>query len=637
MSTIHACFTPEQPHSSELTKQMLSASNYWVPDSTSELQLDNGYCSLARASLFNTQLSRQECVYQDKNTGNIITANARLDNRDELGRKLQIEGEELSQLTDGQIILRSYQQWGEKCPQYLLGDFVYIIWDEKRQHLFCARDHFGIKVLFYCETEQGVMLTNEPNAFFTTNWIKKELNEQWLVETLWRLGITARMSPYLGIELFPAAHCMVINASGTHLSCYWTLNDDQQWNGLSDEEQMAELKQRFTKAVKTRLDSSYPLGSQLSEGLDSNGIVGFAAQILKEKPLYTFSYQCEQLDEQNRDVWGEIYQDIFEMLALHKNLKPVWTKEPISEQQHLEEREQLYNDLGCALMAQHGFDYHMPLAQKHGIRTLLSGWGGDHCVSAYGDYYESELFSRREWKQLHQLLKSKYRRGRGNTPYRGWMNLLLKHITPSLKRWLTRHRNGLEKTLWQGSKKNLLSQQYQKKYQLKSKLLNFINSYQRYSVKSHHRRELFEIGVEWRLIGSELTARKYRIEYRYPMLDIPLVEYAYNMHPHLKIYNGIERYMFRRILEGVTTERIQWRQKADISHPKPQSQQCDFSKIKTDLEKYLSSSQLNINYFDKAQLNSILDVISKRKQQDCTTNKTIMSLHQIVMVLSALE
>ncbi len=88
-----------------------------------------------------------------------------------------------------------------------------------------------------------------------------------------------------------------------------------------------------------------------------------------------------------------------------------------------------------------------------------------------------------------------------------------------------------------------------------------------YSTKAHHRRELFDIGVEQRIVDSELSARMFRVEFRYPMLDVPLVEFAYNLPSHLKIYEGIERYAFRQILKEVTTERIRWRKKADVNHP----------------------------------------------------------------------
>ncbi len=637
MSTIHACYTPQKAQSKTAIEQMLIASDYWKPDKTDNKISNNQQCTLARASLFNTELSKQECVYQDEQSGNIITANARLDNRDELAQKLDTDAKTLSQLTDSQIILKAYQQWAEKCPEYLLGEFVFIIWDEQQQQLFCARDHFGIKVLFYSQTEQGAMLSNEPNAFFTTNWIKKELNERWLIETLWGQGPSTRMSPFENIHLFPAAHSMVINQSGVQLLRYWSLQDSEQWRNLTDEEQIAELKTRFKKAVKTRLDSAYPLGSQLSEGLDSNGVAGYAAQMLGEQSLYTFSYQCEQLTDHNRDVWGQTYQDIYEMLDMHENLKPVWSESPISEQQQQKEIEQLNQNLGCGFMAMHGFIHHMPLAEKLGVRTLLSGWGGDHCVTAYGDYYESELFSQLKWRKLHQLLKDKLLRGRGGKPHRVWIQLLLKHIAPPIKQWLSRHRGGLEAALWQRSKSTLLSQKYIKKYQCKKQLLDFVNNYQRHTVKSHHIRELFDVGVEWRLIGSELTARKYRIEYRYPMLDVPLVEFAYNMHPYLKVYKGTERYMFRRVLEGVTTKRIQWRRKADVNHPNHDQRVADNTELKSEIEKLLNSGQLNAKYFDKAQLKNVLAAMVNKSQDDYIMNQQINTLRQVVAVMKSLK
>lgn len=144
----------------------------------------------------------------------------------------------------------------------------------------------------------------------------------------------------------------------------------------------------------------------------------------------------------------------------------------------------------------------------------------------------------------------------------------MKHLTPGLAWWYTRKSGGLEHALWQRSKYSLLKDEYIKKYHLKSKLKTFTNGYRRYySIKAHHRRELFDIGVEQRLIDSELSARMFRMEFRYPMLDVPLVEFAYNLPSSLKIHDGIERYAFRQIIKGVVTERTRKRLKSDVSHP----------------------------------------------------------------------
>jgi len=79
----------------------------------------------------------------------VITAEARLDNRDELLALLQVGRDPQRETPDSELILRAYERWGELCPEKLLGDFAFAIWDQQRRTLFCARDHFGVKPLYY--------------------------------------------------------------------------------------------------------------------------------------------------------------------------------------------------------------------------------------------------------------------------------------------------------------------------------------------------------------------------------------------------------------------------------------------------------------------------------------------------------
>ena len=81
-----------------------------------------------------------------------ITADARVDGRADLVRELTAHGcYGLRDATDTALILHAYRVWGESCVGNLLGDFAFAIWDGERRRLFCARDHFGVKPLFYAE------------------------------------------------------------------------------------------------------------------------------------------------------------------------------------------------------------------------------------------------------------------------------------------------------------------------------------------------------------------------------------------------------------------------------------------------------------------------------------------------------
>ena len=78
-----------------------------------------------------------------------ITADAIIDNRKELFDQLQIKPEDRKEMPDSQLILLSYLKWGEECPKYLIGDFAFMIWDQRNQKLFGARDASGYRTLYY--------------------------------------------------------------------------------------------------------------------------------------------------------------------------------------------------------------------------------------------------------------------------------------------------------------------------------------------------------------------------------------------------------------------------------------------------------------------------------------------------------
>ncbi|MGH9727001.1 MAG: asparagine synthetase B family protein, partial [Candidatus Acidiferrales bacterium] len=81
-----------------------------------------------------------------------VTADVRLDARRELVDALRSGGRDANlSNTDVQLLLQSYEVWGEGCVDHLLGDFAFAIWDARRQQIFCASDHFGIRPLYFAQ------------------------------------------------------------------------------------------------------------------------------------------------------------------------------------------------------------------------------------------------------------------------------------------------------------------------------------------------------------------------------------------------------------------------------------------------------------------------------------------------------
>ena len=103
-----------------------------------------GPVGLGHRMLWTTPESVHEKLPLLNHTGDVVlTADARIDNRDELLAVLGLTACPPAQVADSQLILAAYEKWGEHCPEKLLGDFAFALWDGRKQILFCARDTSG--------------------------------------------------------------------------------------------------------------------------------------------------------------------------------------------------------------------------------------------------------------------------------------------------------------------------------------------------------------------------------------------------------------------------------------------------------------------------------------------------------------
>src|SRR5262249_27664503 len=113
-----------------------------------------------------------------------VTADARLDNRDELLEALGLDEGPRGAVPDAALILAAYERWGEGCPAHLLDDFAFALWDGRRRALFCARDHPGVKQLHYHLTESSVVFATELGALLALPWLPRRLNEARVADYL---------------------------------------------------------------------------------------------------------------------------------------------------------------------------------------------------------------------------------------------------------------------------------------------------------------------------------------------------------------------------------------------------------------------------------------------------------------------
>lgn len=224
-----------------------------------------------------------------------IVADVRLDNRDELTLLFDLSSRDPTRLSDAELILHAYMRWGDACPARLLGDFAFALWDGSRQRLFCARDHLGVKPVYYHHADDRLLaLGSTPDALLTLPRIPYRINEariaDFLVDEL--EGVDKTSTFFEDVHRLPPAHTLAVDRHGIRRSRYWTLEPPPPLTLASEEEYHAAFMEVFTESVRCRLRPAGRTGAMLSGGMDSGSIVAVAADLRSQtggRALPTYS------------------------------------------------------------------------------------------------------------------------------------------------------------------------------------------------------------------------------------------------------------------------------------------------------------------------------------------------------------
>lgn len=255
----------------------------------------DGAVALGHASLVTTpEAALERLPLRHADTGCVITADARLDNRDVLLTALGLDRAG-GVIGDGALILHAYLRWGEDCVDHLLGDFAFAIRDPRRNAVFCARDHMGMRQLIYTHRAGRLFaFATDARALVTLETVPKRLNEARVLDFLDGEieAVDDEVTFFEDVLRLPAAHIMTVDAQGLRLRRYWRLEPGPMLQLPSDAAYAEAFTEVFTEAVRCRLRSPDTPGSMLSGGMDSGSVAVVAADLLAGQgkgPLPTFS------------------------------------------------------------------------------------------------------------------------------------------------------------------------------------------------------------------------------------------------------------------------------------------------------------------------------------------------------------
>ena len=576
----------------------------------------NGSVGLGHRMLWTTPeslIEKQPLV--DRVSDLAIAADARIDNREELISQLNLSDYPndfpSDKVTDSKLILETYKKWGEHCPEYLLGDFAFAIWDGSQKILFCARDHFGVKPFYYYKSEQVFIFASEIKALLSLAQVPCRLNETRIGDYLALMMEDKAIATYRDILRLPPAHSMVVSPDDSRSWCYWELNPHREIELPSNEAYAQEFRRIFTEAVRCRLRSAFPVISHLSGGLDSSAVTSVARDLLSKnennktngktgnQKLHTISSIFEKVTECDE-------RPFINAVLEQGGVTPHYVRGdefgPLSNLSSIFE----YED-EALLGPSHFYPWQLNHSIKQlGLRISLDGFDGDTTVS-HGIKRLTELAREGKWETCIEESKA-VGKNFDTEPLSIFRSYCLPYLQESAKNWrwigflsavgkIHKHFGGSRKQLIarygikplvasfrssliprfiekiclgrgrsdvvKNSAKSfnpLINHKFAERIDLSKRIQQLKPPTKEViTLREEHWCNLNKGILSYTLEQIDQYAASFSIEARHPFMDKRLIEFCLALPPEQKLDGGFGRLVMRRALTGILPEKVQWR------------------------------------------------------------------------------
>lgn len=398
---------------SSVVSRMTAAIEHRGPNGHGKIIQQNVGLGHRRLSIIDLEGGRQPMSTPDGQVH--LTYNGEVYNFRELRRELEGKGFRFRTSSDTEVVLYAYEAWGKRCVEHFEGMFAFAIADFRKQEVFLARDHFGIKPLLYRNTSESFAFASEFSALKQLPDWSGEIDLFAIDLYLRYQYIPAPHTAFRKVFKLPAGHRMTVRMGEPHqkIERYWA-PDFSRKRRFSEANLIEELDQALRDSVERHLVADVPFGAFLSGGVDSSLVVGYMAELLG-RPVKTFSIGFDD-------------DSVNELDYARKVAKQYGTEhhEEIVRFDAIESLPELVKHFGEPFGDQSGIPTWAVarLARQH-VPMVISGDGGDELFAGYSTY--------RHWKTIVD-------QRRISPPVRFWK----RHLRTMAQRWAPARYNKLE-------------------------------------------------------------------------------------------------------------------------------------------------------------------------------------------------
>ena len=511
-----------------------------------------------------------------------IIFNGEIYNYQELREDLVAKGYKFKTHTDTEVILHGYEAYGEEgILAKLRGMFAFTIWDSKKEKLFGARDHFGIKPYYYALLDGDLLFGSEVKSFLKYPKFKKAVNEKALKHYLVFQYNPLEETFFKGVKKLRPGHYYIYENGKMEIKTYYNLTLD--YKDMTFDEAVGKIEKEVEESVKYHKISDVEVGSFLSGGVDSSYVVATAL------PDKTFSVGFDNKGF-NETMYAKELSDSLGIKNFAKLITPDEFFEGINKVQY-------YSDEPHANLSSVPLYFLSKLASEQ-VKVVLSGEGADELFAGYNEY--ADALPQRMYRKLPFSLRHKlYLKYKDRKHFRG-QTIILKYGQKVEDRYI-----GPAEIMTDELANSLVTSKYKNSEtsrDLTKKYYDEVKNMDDVSKRLYLDMKMWI--VEDILLKADKMTMANSIELRVPLLDKKMWELARTIPVRHKVHNEITKYAFRRAAKNKLPE--DWAKRRKLGFVVPFVVWIKEEKYYKIVKEVFNKDFVS-EFFDKDKINKLLD------------------------------
>lgn len=505
----------------------------------------------------------QPMYYLDKY---VITYNGEVYNYIEIKEELVNYGYTFYSNTDTEVILASYDKWGENCVNKFNGMWSFAIYDKEKNIIFCSRDRFGVKPFYYTEVDNKFIFGSEIKQlleFYQDRYVNKTVLMNYLVIGYENYSNETFFENIFNLE---QSHNMIYDLTNNKFNIKRYYDIEKETLNLDEESSIKVYRDALYESIKLRLRSDVKIGTCLSGGLDSSSIAGIASSLYRKESDNRFIAIHAKSTEKKSDE-SEFAKQVAKYCNLELNLiEP--TKEDFVNilDEVIYTQEEPFRSPSVIMQY-----FIMKKSKEIGCTVLLDGQGGDETLLGYERYYPAYLLD----LNFVDMLKGFFNSSKNSKLSKFEIVKYFLYFTNSKIRI---------KRLKQ--KNNFFKSNYLEEVSFKLVKDNSTNYLNIFDLQYE---EIYKTQLPQLLKYEDKNSMRNSIETRLPFIDYRVVEKALSINNKYKINQGWTKNILRKVIEGILPFEVIWR-KNKMGFEAPEKTWLD--KIDSDIKVVIEKSDL---------------------------------------------